>query len=117
MTLAALATNTGLTPLAVRQILDGKVSPRISNAMALSELGLELVLMPKTAAASFESKGGAHLLSPPERQLGAPSIGIVGDQNSEVKGGPMKYRALDVYLGRVDASGAARQKAISQRRN
>lgn len=62
VTLAALATNTGLTPLAVRQILDGKVSPRISNAMALaSELGLELVLMPKTAAASFESKGGAHL--------------------------------------------------------
>ena len=89
VTLAALATNMGLTPLAVRQILDGKVSPRISNAMALaSELGLELVLMPKTAAASFESKGGERtLLSPLERQLGAPSIGIVGDQNSEVKEG------------------------------
>lgn len=51
-----LAERTGLSPLAVSQMLDGKVSPRLSNAMAVAEaLGLEVVLMPKGAAASFEN--------------------------------------------------------------
>lgn len=56
MKLNELAERTGLSPLAVSQMLDGKVSPRLSNAMAVADaLGLELVLMPKGAAASFEN--------------------------------------------------------------
>ena len=56
MKLSELAERTGLSPLAVSQMLDGKVSPRLSNAMAVADaLGLEVVLMPKGAAASFEN--------------------------------------------------------------
>lgn len=51
LTANALAQRTGLTPQAVRQILAGESAPRLTNAMALaSELGLELVLLPKEAA-------------------------------------------------------------------
>jgi len=56
MKLSELAEMTGLSPLAVSQMLGGKVSPRLSNAMAVADaLGLEVVLMPKGAAASFEN--------------------------------------------------------------
>lgn len=49
-----LAERTGLSPLAVRQILAGKAAPRLTNAMALAdELGLELVLVPKVVAQSL----------------------------------------------------------------
>ncbi len=54
LTANALAQRTGLTPQAVRQILSGESAPRLTNAMALaSELGLELVLLPKDAAKSL----------------------------------------------------------------
>lgn len=54
LTANALAQRTGLTSQAVRQILAGETAPRLTNAMALaSELGLELVLLPKDAAQSL----------------------------------------------------------------
>ncbi|MBV7542067.1 helix-turn-helix transcriptional regulator [Acidovorax sp. sic0104] len=60
-----IAERTGLSPLAVSQMLDGKVSPRLSNAMAVADaLGLEMVLMPKGAAESFENSNRA-----PERTV------------------------------------------------
>ncbi|EHL24863.1 XRE family transcriptional regulator [Acidovorax sp. NO-1] len=76
-----LARNTGLSPVAVRQMLDGKVSPRLANAMAVaSELGLELVLMPKAVAASFEQStaGERTVLSDLERRLGDATTNQVG---------------------------------------
>ncbi|RYE40870.1 MAG: XRE family transcriptional regulator [Hyphomicrobiales bacterium] len=64
---------TGLSPQAVRQILSGEAAPRVTNAMALaSELGLELVLLPKAVA---QSMGGAaeserKVISDVERRIG-----------------------------------------------
>lgn len=69
-----LARETGLSRLAVRQILAGDAAPRLTNAMALaSELGLELVLVPKEAAQSLAGTGTAApqrtMLSDLERRL------------------------------------------------
>ncbi|CAB5721052.1 Helix-turn-helix [Delftia tsuruhatensis] len=74
VTINALARETGLSRLAVRQILAGDSAPRLTNAMALaSELGLELVLMPKGAAQSLAGTGAAApqrtVLSDVERRL------------------------------------------------
>lgn len=56
-----LAERTGLSPLAVRQILTGKSAPRLTNAMALAaELGLELVLVPQAVAKSLSSEPPAE---------------------------------------------------------
>jgi transcriptional regulator with XRE-family HTH domain len=52
----ALAAATGLSPLAVRQMLAGNAAPRLTNAMAVADaLGLELVLVPKAVAAGLSS--------------------------------------------------------------
>lgn len=52
-----LAQRTGLSALAVRQILSGASSPRLTNAMALAdELGLKLVLLPKAVAQSISTE-------------------------------------------------------------
>jgi len=65
MTQKELAERTGLSPLAVSQMLDGKVAPRLTNAMAVADaLGFEVVLMPKGAAESFENSNRA-----PERTV------------------------------------------------
>lgn len=69
-----LARETGLSRLAVRQILAGDSAPRLTNAMALaSALGLELVLMPKEAAQSLAATAAAEakrtVLSDVERRL------------------------------------------------
>jgi len=56
-----LAERTGLSPLAVRQILAGKSAPRLTNAMALAaELGLELVLVPQAVAQSLSAQPPAE---------------------------------------------------------
>ncbi|MDR7152662.1 hypothetical protein J2W49_004640 [Hydrogenophaga palleronii] len=56
----ALAARVGLTPLAVRQALSGKSALRAHNLMALAdELGLELMLLPKGVARSFQPGGAA----------------------------------------------------------
>ena len=56
-----LAERTGLSSLAVRQILAGKSAPRLTNAMALAaELGLELVLVPKAVAQSLSAQPPAE---------------------------------------------------------
>lgn len=68
-----LAEKTGLSPLAVRNILAGVSAPRLTNAMALaSELGLELVLLPKDVAQSLEQapQEQRKVLSDVERRLG-----------------------------------------------
>ncbi len=68
-----LANRTGLTPQAVRHILSGVAAPRLTNAMALaSELGLELVLMPKEAAHSIATPPQVErkVLTDVERRLG-----------------------------------------------
>lgn len=71
-----LARKTGLSPLAVRKILSGEAAPRLTNAMALaSELGLELILVPKGAAQSLSaaSEGERTVLTDIERRLGLTS--------------------------------------------
>ncbi|MCW8198131.1 XRE family transcriptional regulator [Verminephrobacter aporrectodeae subsp. tuberculatae] len=76
LTANALALRTGLTPQAVRQILAGETAPRLTNAMAIaSELGLELVLVPKEAAPSLSGGPRAErtVLSDVERRLGLRS--------------------------------------------
>lgn len=73
ITAIALAERTGLTPQAVRQILSGQSAPRLTNAMALaSELGFELVLLPKEAAQSLTQAPRAErvVLTDVERRLG-----------------------------------------------
>lgn len=73
VTANALAMKTGLTPHTVRQILAGNAAPRLTNAMALaSELGLELVLLPKEAAHSLAQAPRAEraVLTDVERLLG-----------------------------------------------
>lgn len=68
-----LAERTGLSPQAVRQILSGVAAPRLTNAMALaSELGLELVLLPKEVARSMAGASMAErkVLTDVERRLG-----------------------------------------------
>lgn len=48
LTARELADSVGLSDLSVRKILSGQTAPRLTNAMALaSELGFELVLVPK----------------------------------------------------------------------
>lgn len=54
LTYKDLAARTGLTPLTVRHVLQGKAAVRATNLMALAaELGLELVLVPQAVAASL----------------------------------------------------------------
>lgn len=72
VTATALAQKTGLSALAVRKILSGESAPRLTNAMALaSELGLELVLLPKEAAQSLAGSPQAErtVLTDVERRL------------------------------------------------
>lgn len=69
-----LAERTGLSPLAVRQILAGKSAPRLTNAMALAaELGLELVLVPQAVAESLSVQPPAErtVQTNVERMLGS----------------------------------------------
>ncbi|WP_041675574.1 helix-turn-helix domain-containing protein [Ramlibacter tataouinensis] len=51
LTYGELADSAGLSPLAVRQALQGKSAPRITSVMALADkLGLEVVVVPKVVA-------------------------------------------------------------------
>ncbi|MFT3812951.1 MAG: helix-turn-helix transcriptional regulator [Acidovorax sp.] len=69
-----LAQSTGLSSLAVRQILAGTSAPKLTNAMALATaLGLELVLVPTAMAESLQqpSRGASRtVLTDVERLLG-----------------------------------------------
>ncbi len=82
ITAKELAHRTGLSSLAVRQILSGKSAPRITNAMALAqELGLELVLVPTAVADGIErplKKPGRTVVTDIERMLGVQPDGIGG---------------------------------------
>ena len=50
----ALAEKTGLTPLSVRNVLQGRTAPRITTLMAIADqLGLEVLLLPKAVAAGL----------------------------------------------------------------
>ncbi|RYX95204.1 MAG: XRE family transcriptional regulator [Comamonadaceae bacterium] len=51
-----LAERCGLTPLSVRHVLQGRSAPRITTLMAIaSELGLEVLLLPKIVAQGLEA--------------------------------------------------------------
>ena len=72
LTAKELADSVGLSDLSVRRILSGQAAPRLTNAMALaSELGLELVLVPKEVAQSLSGapKKPRSVLSNVERRL------------------------------------------------
>ena len=59
-----LAERTGLTPLSVRGVLQGRTAPRITTLMAIADqLGLEVLLLPKVVASGLQ----AHIVeeSPP----------------------------------------------------
>ena len=76
LTAKELADSVGLSDLSVRRILSGQAAPRLTNAMALaSELGLELVLVPKEVAQSLSGapKKPRSVLSNVERRLGLTS--------------------------------------------
>lgn len=86
LTARALAAKTGLSALAVRQILAGVAAPRLTNAMALaSELGLELVLLPKEAAHSIGGVKQAErtVLTDVERRLGIARGTLLGSSRRE----------------------------------
>ncbi|WP_411877652.1 helix-turn-helix domain-containing protein [Polaromonas sp. YR568] len=52
----ALAQRTGLTPLSVRNILQGRTAPRVTTLMAIADqLGLELLLLPKVVATGLQA--------------------------------------------------------------
>ena len=56
----SIAANTGLTPLSVRSVLQGRTAPRITTLMAIADqLGLEVLLLPKVLAAGLEAHGAA----------------------------------------------------------
>lgn len=72
LTAKELADSVGLSDLSVRRILSGQTAPRLTNAIALaSELGLELVLVPKEVAQSISGapKKPRSVLSNVERRL------------------------------------------------
>ena len=72
LTARELADSVGLSDLSVRRILSGQAAPRLTNAIALaSELGLELVLVPKEVAHSLSgaSQKPRSVLSNVERRL------------------------------------------------
>jgi transcriptional regulator with XRE-family HTH domain len=51
----ALAERTGLTPLSVRNVLQGRAAPRITTLMAIADqLGLEVLLLPKVVAVGLQ---------------------------------------------------------------
>lgn len=73
ITINELAERTGLSRKSVRQILAGQTAPKLTNAMALaSELGLEMVLLPKEAAQAIAAAPQAErkVLTDVERRLG-----------------------------------------------
>lgn len=82
ITAKELAQRTGLSSLAVRQILSGTSAPRITNAMALAqELGLELVLVPTVVADGLErppKKAQRTVVTDLERLLGIRPDGSIG---------------------------------------
>jgi len=52
----ALAGRTGLTPLSVRNVLQGRSAPRITTLMVLADqLGLEVLLLPKVVASGLQA--------------------------------------------------------------
>ena len=60
----ALAERTGLTPLSVRNVLQGRSAPRITTLMALADpLGLEVLLLPKVVASGLQAQTAEE--SPP----------------------------------------------------
>ena len=76
LTAKELADSVGLPDLSVPRILSGQTAPRPTNAIALaSELGLELVLVPKEVAQSLSGapKKPRSVLSNVERRLGMAS--------------------------------------------
>lgn len=51
-----LAERTGLTPLSVRGVLQGRTAPRITTLMAIADrLGLEVLLLPKMVATGLQA--------------------------------------------------------------
>ena len=67
----AVAESTGLTPLSVRSVLQGKTAPRVTTLMAIADqLGLEVLLLPKVVAAGLQAQaaeGPAPALSRVDR--------------------------------------------------
>lgn len=66
----AIADRAGLTPLSVRQVLQGKTAPRITTLMAIAaELGLEVLLLPTIVAQGLESQAASADAAPPLSQV------------------------------------------------
>jgi transcriptional regulator with XRE-family HTH domain len=62
----ALAERTGLTPLSVRNVLQGRTAPRITTLMAIADqLGLEVLLLPKLVAAGLQAHTAEESAPPP----------------------------------------------------
>jgi transcriptional regulator with XRE-family HTH domain len=80
ITAKELALQTGLSPLAVRQILSGTSAPKLTNAMALAQqLSLELVLVPKAVADGLRqppAKLQRTVVTDLERRLGITPEGL-----------------------------------------
>jgi len=78
--LVDLVDRTGLTAVTLRNVLEGKTDPRLSTIVALAhEVGLELVLLPKEVAQSFEAQTAAPeaVVSLVKRALGQPATHVI----------------------------------------
>ena len=61
-----LAEKTGLTPLSVRGVLQGRTAPRITTLMAIADqLGLEVLLLPKVVATGLQAHTAEEPPPPP----------------------------------------------------
>jgi transcriptional regulator with XRE-family HTH domain len=60
-----IAMRTGLTPLSVRGVLQGRTAPRITTLMAIADqLGLEVLLLPKVVASGLQAHTAEEPLPP-----------------------------------------------------
>ncbi|WP_143751470.1 XRE family transcriptional regulator [Collimonas sp. PA-H2] len=57
----AMSRDSGLTAVTIRGVLSGKNDPRLSTLMTIADqLGLELMLLPKTMASSIAAQAPAE---------------------------------------------------------
>lgn len=57
----AMSRDSGLTAVTIRGVLSGKSDPRLSTLMTIADqLGLELMLLPKTMASSIAAQAPAE---------------------------------------------------------
>ena len=87
----ALAERTGLTPLSVRNVLQGRSAPRITTLMALADpLGLEVLLLPKVVATGLQ----AHSVEEPAPPALSRVDRIVAETAQLAAGGGKKPKGV-----------------------